>query len=139
MLYIYTVLKYLLSTFPLLYTSLPHDLIKAKVLSLVNCCFNRESYVLQTKRGGGGVAARRMTRINSGLSLGSSIMENIYMYAQFEAMVYQQMMGIHMGTNYTGPLVVDLFLYCYERYFMSRLHKSKQYALIDMFNDTSIS
>ena len=29
--------------FSSLYTSLPHDLIKAKVLSLVNWCFNRES------------------------------------------------------------------------------------------------
>ena len=29
--------------FSTLYTSLPHDLIKAKVLSLVNWCFNRES------------------------------------------------------------------------------------------------
>ena len=28
--------------FSTLYTSLPHDLIKAKVLSLVNWCFNRE-------------------------------------------------------------------------------------------------
>ena len=29
--------------FSTLYTLLPHDLIKAKVLSLVNWCFNRES------------------------------------------------------------------------------------------------
>ena len=29
--------------FPTLFTSMPHDLIKAKVLSLVNLCFNRES------------------------------------------------------------------------------------------------
>ena len=29
--------------FSTLYTPLPHDLIKAKVLSLVNWCFNRES------------------------------------------------------------------------------------------------
>ena len=36
-----------------LYTSLPHDLIKAKVLSLVNWCFNRElkrSSVLQLRQ-----------------------------------------------------------------------------------------
>ena len=39
----FRVFKYLLSTFSTLYTSLPHDLIKAKVLSLVNWCFNRES------------------------------------------------------------------------------------------------
>ena len=40
-----------------------------------------------------------------------------------------------MGTN-CAPLIVDLFLFCYERDFMSNLHKSKRY-IIDMFNDTS--
>ena len=51
-------------------------------------------------------------------------------------MVYQQILGIPMGTN-CALLKADLFLYCYERDFMSNLHKSKQYDLIDMFNDTS--
>ena len=61
-------------------------------------------------------------------------MENIYV--QFEGMVYQQTVGIPMGTN-CAPLIADLFLFCYERDFMSNLHKSKRYDLIDMFNDTS--
>ena len=51
-------------------------------------------------------------------------------------MVYQQMMGIPMGTN-CAPLIADLFLYCYERDFMSNLQKSKRFDLIDKFNDTS--
>ena len=51
-------------------------------------------------------------------------------------MVYQQIVGIPMGTN-CAPLIADLFLFCYERDFMSSLHKSKRYDLIDMFNDTS--
>ena len=55
---------------------------------------------------------------------------------QFEGMVYQQIVGIPMGTN-CAPLIADLFLFCYERDFMSSLHKSKRYDLIDMFNDTS--
>ena len=41
-----------------------------------------------------------------------------------------------MGTN-CAPLIADLVLYCYERDFMSYLHKSKRYDLKDMFNDTS--
>ena len=41
-----------------------------------------------------------------------------------------------MGTN-CARLLVDLFLYCYERDFMSDLHNSKRYDLIDMFNDIS--
>ena len=51
-------------------------------------------------------------------------------------MVYQQIVGIPMGTN-SAPLIADLFLYCYERDFMSDLYKSKRHDLIDMFNDTS--
>ena len=51
-------------------------------------------------------------------------------------MVYQQVVGIPMGTN-CAPLIADLFLFCYERDFMSNLHKSKQYDLKDTFNDTS--
>ena len=61
-------------------------------------------------------------------------MENIYV--QFKGMVYQQIVGIPMGTN-CAPLITDLFLFCYERDFMSNLRKSKQYDLIDLFNDTS--
>ena len=61
-------------------------------------------------------------------------MENIYV--QFDGMVYQQIVGIPMGTN-CAPLIADLFLYCYESDFMSDLQKSKRHDLIDMFNDTS--
>ena len=55
---------------------------------------------------------------------------------QFDGMVYQQIVWIPMGTN-CAPLIADLFLYCYERDFMSDLYKSKRFDLIDMFNDTS--
>ena len=53
-------------------------------------------------------------------------------------MVYQQIVGIPMGTN-CAPLIADLFLYCYERLkdFVSSLQKSKRFDLIDKFNDTS--
>ena len=51
-------------------------------------------------------------------------------------MVYQEIVEIPMCTNYAS-LIADLFLYCYERNFMSNRHKSKQYDHIDMFKDTS--
>ena len=41
-----------------------------------------------------------------------------------------------MGTN-CAPLIADVFLYCYEKDFMSNLQKSKRFDLIDKFNDTS--
>ena len=37
-------------------------------------------------------------------------MENISV--QFDGMVYQQIVGIPMGTN-CAPLIANLFLYCY--------------------------
>ena len=56
--------------FSTLYISLPHDLIKAKVLSLVNLCFNRESMTyFCTSDKAGFLATRSMTSINVGLAL----------------------------------------------------------------------
>ena len=55
---------------------------------------------------------------------------------QFDGMVYQQIVGIPMGTN-CAPLIANLFLNCYERDFMLNLQKSKRFDLIDKFNDTS--
>ena len=62
------------------------------------------------------------------------LVENIYVH--IDGMVYQQIVGIPMGTN-CAPLIANLFLYCYERDFMSDLHKSKRHDPIDMFNYTS--
>ena len=61
-------------------------------------------------------------------------MENIYL--QFDDMKYQQVVGIPIGTHW-APIIADLFLYCYERNFMSNFQKSKRCDFIDMFNDTS--
>ena len=61
-------------------------------------------------------------------------MKNIYV--QFDGMVYQQIVGIPMATN-CAPLIADLFLYCYERDFMSDLQKSKCFDLKDIHTDKS--
>ena len=65
-----------------------------------------------------------------------SLWKTHIVYAQFDGMVYQQMVDIPMGIN-CAPLIAYLFLYCYGRDFMSDLHKSTRHDLIDMFNDTS--
>ena len=41
-----------------------------------------------------------------------------------------------MGTN-CAPLLADLFLFYYERYFMMSLSDDKQADVIDAFNTTS--
>ena len=126
--------------FSTLYTSLPHDLIKAKVLSLVKWCFDRESktYLCTSAKAGffsnkkyDSYACWTCTELCEAFTF---LMENIYV--QFDGMVYQQIVGIPMGTN-CAPLIADLFLFCYERDFMSNLQKSKRFDLIDKFNDTS--
>ena len=50
--------------------------------------------------------------------------------------LYRQSIGIPMGTN-CAPLVVDLFLFCYERDFMMSLSGDKDVEIIDAFNSTS--
>ena len=56
--------------FSTLYKSLPHDLIKAKVLSLVKWCFDRESKTyLCTSAKAGFFSTRNMTRMHVGLAL----------------------------------------------------------------------
>ena len=126
--------------FSTLYTSLPHDLIKEKVLSLVKWCFNRESktYLCTSNKAGffsnktyDSYKCWTCTELSEAFTF---LMENIYV--QFGDMVYQQIVGIPMGTN-CAPLIADLFLYGYERDFMSNLQKSKRFDLIDKFNDTS--
>ena len=50
--------------------------------------------------------------------------------------MYRQLDGIPMGTN-CAPLVVDLFLFCYETDFVMSLSDDKQADVIDAFNTTS--
>ena len=71
-----------------------------------------------------------------GVVLSLGIPHENMIYVQLGGMVYQQIVGIPMGTN-CAPLIADLLLYCVERDFMSHLHKSKRCDFIDMFNDTS--
>ena len=50
------------------------------------------------------------------------LIDNIYV--EFGGHVYQQTVGIPMGTN-CAPFVADLFLYSYEADFVQHLQKSK--------------
>ena len=50
--------------------------------------------------------------------------------------LYRQIVGTSMGTN-CAPLVSDLFLFCYERDFMTSLSNDNQADIIEAFNSTS--
>ena len=62
------------------------------------------------------------------------LLDNIFI--RFGTKLYRQVVGIPMGTN-CAPLVADLFLFCYERYFMMSLSDDKHADVIDVFNATS--
>ena len=61
------------------------------------------------------------------------LLDNIFI--RFGTKLYRQVVGSPMGTN-CAPLVVDLFLFCYERYFMMSLSHDKHADVIDAFNTT---
>ena len=46
---------------------------------------------------------------------------------------FRQIVGIQIGTN-CAPLVVDLFLFCYDRDFMLSLSDNYQTDIIEAFN-----
>ena len=62
------------------------------------------------------------------------LLDNIYI--RFGTKVYRQSVGIRMGTD-CAPLVADLFLFCYERDFMTSLSDVKQAEIIEAFEFTS--
>ena len=62
------------------------------------------------------------------------LLDNIYI--RFGTKLYRQIVGIPMGTN-CAPLVADLFLFCYERDFMTSLSDVKQAEITEAFKSTS--
>ena len=64
----------------------------------------------------------------------SYLLDNIYI--KFGNKLYRQIVGIPMGTN-CAPLVADLFLFCYERDFMTSLSNDNQADIIEAFNSAT--
>ena len=62
------------------------------------------------------------------------LLDNIYI--RFGTKLYRQIVGIPMGTN-CAPLVADLFLFCYERDFMTSVSDVEQAEIIEAFKSTS--
>ena len=129
--------------FSTLYTTLPHNLIKEKLLDLIEWTFKRALKTMvhfiwhvMTER----LFSLPLTKV--GIHFGhvrmcanvSYLLDNIYI--RFGTKLYRKIVGIPMGTN-CAPLVADLFLYCYERDFMDSLNHDNQADVIEAFNSTS--
>ena len=126
--------------FSTLYTTLPHNLIKDRLIPLIKKTFAREeSYFLAcnkekaffTNENFDHYTMWTCAEVCAALTF---LLDNIYVC--FNDTVYRQVVGIPMGTN-CAPLVADLFLYCYERDFMLSLSPTTDREVIDAFNHTS--
>ena len=126
--------------FSTLYTTLPHHLIKEKLIHLIEWTFKKEgsTYIACNER-----QAFFTSEDTKRYKLWSCqnvcealiyLLDNIYI--RFGTKLYRQIVGIPMGTN-CAPLVADLFLFCYERDFMTSLSDVKQAEIIEAFKSTS--
>ena len=123
-----------------LYTTLPHNLIKEKLINSIEWTFKREGspYIACNER-----QAFFTSEDTKRYKLWSCqnvcealiyLLDNIYI--RFGTKLYRQIVGIPMGTN-CAPLLADLFLFCYERDFMTTLSDVKQAEIIEAFKSTS--
>ena len=128
--------------FSTLYTTLPHNLIKEKLLDLIErTCYKTEGELylacndkkafFTSKDHYKGYQLWSCQNVCDALSF---LLDNIYI--RFGTKLYRQIVGIPMGTN-CAPLVADLFLFCYERDFMKDHSSDNQADVIKAFNSTS--
>ena len=126
--------------FSTLYTTLPHNLMKGKLIDLIERTFQREhSPYLACNDRNAFLLQKNLKKYHAWSSQNvcdalTFLLDNIFI--RFGTKLYRQVVGIPMGTN-CAPLVADLFLFCYERDFMMSLSDDKQADVIDAFNTTS--
>ena len=107
--------------FSTLYTTLPHNIIKEKLTELFEQTFNRLYLAYNDKNAFFSSEQPKRYKLWSCQRMCDALhylLDNIFI--KFGSKLYRQIVGIPMGTN-CAPLVADLFLFCYERYFMLSL------------------
>ena len=119
--------------FSTLYTTLPHNLIKEKLLDLIKwtfksalkrygslylACNDRKAFFTSSDQ-----SRYTFWSCQNVCDALSYLLDNIYI--RFGTKVYRQNVEISMGKN-CAPLVADLSLYCYERDFMDSLNHDNQ-------------
>ena len=121
------------------YTTLPHNLIKDKLLillkepsrekALLTLHVMTEMHFLLRKN----LKIIMHGHVKMYVMCLTFLLDNIFI--RFSTKLYRQRVGIPMGTN-CAPLVAVLLLFCYERDFMMSLSDDKQADVIDAFNTT---
>ena len=125
----------------LLYTSIPHDLLKSHMNSIINNAF-------KCKDGGTRYTHIKVGRNKSCFTSDLLNGDNKYTandickmieylvdntYVRFGGQLFQQMVRIPMGTN-CAPLLADLFVYSFENEFLDKLVKEGKRKLARKFN-----
>ena len=126
--------------FSTLYITLPHNLIKEKLIDLIERTFYKKEgklYLACNDKKAFFTSADHyrgyhLWSCQTVCDALSFLLDNIYI--RFGTKLYRQIVGIPMGTN-CAPLVADLFLFCYERDF--NLSSDNQADVIKAFNLTS--
>ena len=127
--------------FSTLYTTLPHNLIKEKLINVIEWTFKREGspYISYNERQAFFTSEdTKRYELWSCQNVCEALIYllDLILYIRFGTKLYRQIVGIPMGTN-CAPLVADLFLFCYERDFMTSLSDVKQAEIIEAFKSTS--
>ena len=127
--------------FSTLYTSIPHDLLKSLMNSIINnafkqkngatrcshikVCRNKSYFTSDPLNGDNKYTANDIYKMIEFL------VDNIYV--TFGGQLFRQMVGIPMRTN-CAPLLADLFLYSYENEFLDKFIKEGKRKLARKFN-----
>ena len=122
--------------FSTMYTSIPHDLLKSRMNSIINnafkhkngatrythikVCRNKSYFTSDPLNGDNKYTAVDICKMIEFL------VDNIYV--RFGGQLFRQMVGIPAGTN-CAPLLADLFFYSYENEFLDKLIKAKESLL----------
>ena len=129
--------------FSTLYTTLPHNLIKDKLIDHIERTFQRKGspYLACNDRNVFLHRGKKTKKYHAWSCQNvydslTFLLDNIFI--RFGTTLYRHVVGIPMGTNCV-PMVADLFLFCYERDFMMSLSDDKQADVIDAFSTTSRS
>ena len=125
-----------------MYTTLPHNLIKEKLLDLIErtfykkegklylACNDKKAFFTSTDH----YRRYHLKSCQNVCDALSFLLDTICI--RFGTKLYRQIVDIPMGTN-CALLVADLFLFCYERDFMKDLSSDNQADVIEAFNSTS--
>ena len=126
--------------FSTLYTILPHNHIKDKLVDLIERTFQREGFLYIACNDKNAFFISDAVR-NYNLWSCQKVCEALSflldsIYIRFGSKLCRQIVGIPIGTS-CAPLIADLYLFCYERDFMLSLLDDSQSDVIEAFNFTS--